>query len=145
MKRAQVAVGVAVIVSVAAALSAPGVGGQEPRRGGPTANGPRISVEPASFDFGKVLPGKDLEKEFRIRNFGSEELVVESVVTTCGCTVAKGYAKTIKPGATTPLLVTLRPNVSAGRFERSVLIKTNDPVNARLEVKLVATVTPGSL
>jgi len=110
----------------------------------PAAKGPRIVVEPASFDFGKAVQNKTLQKEFSIRNFGSEELVIETVVTTCGCTVAEGYAKSIKPGGSSPLRVKLRPNVPAGRFERAVLIKTNDPVNSRLEVRLIATVTPAS-
>ena len=43
---------------------------------------------PPSFDFGKVLPDKTLQKSSSIRNFGSADLVIESVSTTCGCTVA---------------------------------------------------------
>jgi hypothetical protein len=132
--------GAVVVVLVGAWAAA----GGEPGREVSPVSGPRISVEPASFDFGNVLPGKDLVKEFSIRNFGNQDLVIENVATTCGCTVAKGYAKSIKPGARSPLVVTLRPTVSSGRFERSVLIKTNDPVNGRLEVKLLAMVTPGS-
>ena len=57
MKRTCVAV-------LAAVLAAP-AGAQEPRP--LPAKGPRISVEPASFDFGKALQNRTLNKEFSIR------------------------------------------------------------------------------
>src|SRR5207249_10145134 len=41
-----------------------------------------------SFDFGKALQQKTLQKEFAIRNLGDADLVLDSVTTSCGCTVA---------------------------------------------------------
>ena len=102
--------------------------------------GPRISVDPAVFDFGKAQQEKTLEKEFTVRNLGNEDLVIESVSTTCGCTVAEGYSKLIKPGASTPLRVKLQTRNSFGRLSRSVLIKSNDPSGRPLELKVEATV-----
>ena len=63
-----------------------------------------ISVEPASFDFGKALPDKVLEKQFSIRNFGDADLVIERVTTTCGCTAAllEEDSKVLKPGKQRP-------------------------------------------
>jgi Protein of unknown function (DUF1573) len=104
------------------------------------ASGPRIAVEPTVFDFGKAQQQKTLEKEFTIRNLGTEDLVIESVSTTCGCTVAEGYAKVIKPGSTTPLRVKLQTRTVTGRLSRSVLIKSNDPSGRPLELKVEATV-----
>ena len=48
-----------------------------------------------------------MEKEFLIRNHGRADLVIESVVSTCGCTAALTDSKTVKPGGSTPLRVTL--------------------------------------
>ena len=72
------------------------------RRGGPglarsspppppaaAARAPRIAVEPPAFDFGSALPEKRSQKEFTLRNLGDEDLVIENVSTTCGCTVAE--------------------------------------------------------
>lgn len=104
------------------------------------ARGPRITVEPTVFDFGKAQQEKTLEKEFTIRNLGNEDLVIEGVSTTCGCTVAEGYAKVIKPGGSTPLRVKLQTRTAFGKLSRSVLVKSNDPSGRPLELKVEATV-----
>ncbi len=106
------------------------------------AKAPKIVVEPASFDFGRAVQNKTLQKEFSIRNFGSADLVIENVSTTCGCTVAEGYAKQIKPGGSTPLRVSLETRTYTGKVERKVLIRSNDPESNLTEVKVEATVVP---
>lgn len=108
----------------------------------PPPTGPRISVEPPSFDFGRAVQHKTLEKEFSVRNFGTQDLVIESVSTTCGCTVADSYGKVIKPGGSTQLRVRLETRDYSGRVERRVLIRTNDPVASLTELKVEATVVP---
>lgn len=104
---------------------------------------PRISVEPPSFDFGKVLPGKSMSREFALRNFGKQELHVDSVTTSCGCTVTDPpppVKMTLKPGASQPLRVTLTTPDKPGPISKSVLVKSNDPERPTLEIKLQATV-----
>jgi hypothetical protein len=61
-------------------------------------------------------------------------------VTTCGCTVAKDYAKVVKPGGSTPLRVELQTRNASGRLARSVLVKSNDPSGRALEIKVEALV-----
>jgi len=109
----------------------------------PPAEGPRIAVEPPSFDFGKVLPQKALSRQFNIRNFGTKDLVVDGVTTSCGCTVtdpAPPVKMVVKPGGTGPLRVTLTTPANPGRISKSVLVKSNDPERATFEIKLQATV-----
>ncbi len=101
---------------------------------------PRIRVEPEAFDFGNVLPGKTLRKEFTIRNFGNAPLELENVSTTCGCTAALAGAKTVEPGGSTPLRVTFETRRFSGKVERKVLVRSNDPKTPLVEVKLGATV-----
>jgi len=104
--------------------------------------GPRIAVEPVSFDFGAALPNKTLTKEFLIRNFGSSDLVIESVSTTCGCTVGQLDTRTLKPGMAVPLRVSLETRSYSGALQRAVLIRSNDPTKALLEVRVQAQVQP---
>jgi hypothetical protein len=109
----------------------------------PPVSGPRIAVEPPSFDFGKVLPQRSVSREFAIRNFGKQDLVVDSVSTSCGCTVTDPpppVKMVLKPGASQPLRVTLTTPANPGRISKSVLVKSNDPEHAAFEVKLTATV-----
>ena len=109
----------------------------------PLVSGPRIAVEPPSFDFGKVLPQKALSRAFAIRNFGKQDLVIDSVTTSCGCTVTDPpppVKMVLKPGANQPLKVTLTTPANAGPISKSVLVHSNDPGHASFEIKLLATV-----
>ena len=106
--------------------------------------GPRIGVEPESFDFGKALQNKTLTKEFSLRNFGNEDLVISEVTTTCGCTVADLTTKTLKPGASTPLTVKLDTRSNQGKLERQVSIVSNDPQKKTLMIKVMADVESGT-
>ena len=116
-----------VLLAVASAAAAQQPAADAPPAAAASERAPRISVEPKVFDFGKAQQQKTLEKEFTVRNLGNDDLVIESVSTTCGCTVAEGYSKVIKPGASTPLRVKLQTRTTVGRLSRSVLIKSNDP------------------
>jgi hypothetical protein len=102
--------------------------------------GPRLRVEPVSFDFGRALPGKTLRKEFTLRNLGDRPLVIENVSTTCGCTAALLGEKTLAPGRATPLAVTLQTRDSRGRVERKVLVRSNDAKSPLVEITVTATV-----
>jgi len=116
--------------------------GVKPADAKPVAGGPRIAVEPPAFDFGKAVQNKTLQKEFSIRNLGDADLVLDSVTTSCGCTVADGYVKVVKPGASTHMQVSLQTRTSSGKLQKSVLIKSNDPSKGLYELKLEATVAP---
>jgi hypothetical protein len=104
------------------------------------AKGPRIAVEPESFDFGRALQHKTLTKEFVLHNFGSEDLVIDRIDTTCGCTVAELEDKTIEPGESTPLRVNLETKASVGKIERTVIIQSNDPAKKSYSFKVQAEV-----
>ena len=117
-----------------------GSGAAEEPKPSPPANGPRIAVEPPSFDFGKALQNKTLQKEFSIRNYGTEDLTIENVSTTCGCTAALTESKTVKPGGSTPLRVSLQTRNYSGKVVRKVLVRSNDAGKALLEVQVEANV-----
>jgi hypothetical protein len=102
--------------------------------------GPRIRVEPESFDFGRALPGKTLRKEFTVRNFGDAELVILGVTSTCGCTAGLTAQSRVQPGRSTPLRVTLETRSSSGKVERQVLVRSNDPKTPLLQVRVSVTV-----
>jgi hypothetical protein len=108
----------------------------------PAPAGPRIMVAPERFDFGPVLPGKAVTREFVIRNVGSADLNLEKVQPSCGCTVATGYSPVVKPAGSTVLRITLTTPSSSGRIVKTVLVRSNDPARPVVELKIEATVTP---
>ncbi len=105
-----------------------------------SGEGPRIRVEPASFDFGHALPQQRLRKEFRLRNVGDQDLVIGKVRTSCGCTAAELQTTRLPPGASTALKVQLYTPGRPGRVEKLVLVNSNDPRTPLLEIKVQATV-----
>jgi hypothetical protein len=104
------------------------------------ARAPKIAVEPLEFDFGKALQNKTLTKEFSIRNFGSADLKIDTVSTSCGCTAAVPGERIVKPGGSTPLHVELQTRSAVGKIERTVLVRSDDPTTAVFEVKVKADV-----
>ena len=104
------------------------------------SRGPRIRVEPESFDFGKVLPGRTLRKEFRLRNLGDDALVIERISRSCGCTAASIEVTALPPGESTPLRITVETRDASGTVEHEVLVRSNDPETPTLEIGLRATV-----
>ncbi len=104
------------------------------------AHGPRIRVDPTTFDFGRVRPGRSLRKEFRLRNLGDQPLVIERISRSCRCTSAETEESTLEPGASTPLRIGLETPDFAGRVEERVLLRSNDPDTPLLEIRLLATV-----
>jgi hypothetical protein len=106
-----------------------------------TAPAPRIVIEPAGFDFGRLRPGGSVEKEFLVRNHGTALLTIQSLVTSCGCTAAVSDSTSVKPGATTVVRVRLVALDEAGPLRKSVLVKSNDPAQPTIELKIEAVVT----
>jgi Protein of unknown function (DUF1573) len=104
----------------------------------PTPPAPKISVEPLSFDFGNALPEKTLEKQFSIRNFGDADLVIDKITTTCGCTAGllDDDSKVLKPGKSGQLRVRLQTRDYSGKVVRSVLVRSNDPAQEVVEIKV---------
>jgi hypothetical protein len=104
------------------------------------AKGPRIRVEPTTFDFGKVRPRRTLRKEFRLRNLGDQALVIGRISKSCGCTGAIVEETTVEPGDSTPLRIWLETRNASGRIEERVVLPSNDPQTPLLELLLRATV-----
>ena len=104
------------------------------------AKGPRIRVEPTTFDFGKVRPRRTLRKEFRLRNLGDQPLVIGQISRSCGCTGAIVEKTTVGPGESTPLRISLETRKASGRIEVRVVLPSNDPQTPLLELLLHATV-----
>ena len=119
-----------------------------PAQGAPPATfapAPLLSVEPASFDFGRVLPRRQLQKQFTLRNITNEPLTITSVVTDCGCLVVGDYARALAPGASAPLTLLLTTPEEAGPLLRNVVVHTGAPreQSVGLTLKAVVTEEPG--
>ncbi len=104
---------------------------------------PRIMITPGSYDFGEIQYEK-VEHTFLVKNIGAKSLEIKGISTSCGCTKGAVESETIMPGESTNLLVTFDPNLMdeevLGDILRVVYIKSNDPEQPEIEVKITANV-----
>jgi hypothetical protein len=101
---------------------------------------PHLALDPESWDFGRTLRNRVIEKQFTLKNLGDADLVIQKISTTCGCAAALLSEKTLAPGKSAILRVTFDTRAFDGRVERKVLLRSNDRLHDPLEIKLQATV-----
>jgi hypothetical protein len=61
-------------------------------------SGPKIQFDAAVYDFGKVMAGEQVKHTFYFTNIGCQDLILNNVQGTCGCTVVGDWARQVKPG-----------------------------------------------
>lgn len=105
----------------------------------------KIEVSPASADLGMVLYEEGSRYDFTIKNIGRENLEIQKISTSCGCTKAKleDEDNIIEPGQSAKLAVTFDPSVhqddsDLGQLKRVVYINSNDLETAEKQVEINA-------
>ncbi len=94
----------------------------------PALNGPpRLTFPEPVFDFGKVEQGEQVSHTFRFTNQGGQELRIESVKTSCGCTAAVTSLDVIPPGQEGAISATFDTSRYAGEKTKSISVYSNDP------------------
>ncbi len=84
-----------------------------------------LIFDSTSHSFGKIREEAGrVSHTFRFRNSGTEPVVILSVTTTCGCTVAKFDRKPILPDSLGMIEVSFDPANRAGNFDKEVMVRT---------------------
>lgn len=131
----------AVISMALSAVMAPGFQAESDTE---KVNGPGIEVAPEDHDFGRVPQNTKLEKEFEIRNIGTEELSIGRISTSCGCTAALTAEKFVKPGESTTLEVTVETRMYKGEIQRTVSVASNAANSKITQIRVKAFVVEES-
>ncbi len=91
---------------------------------------PVLVADVLTYDFGDVVNGEVVSHDFLLRNEGSAPLIVETVITTCGCTTATLEPMTIQAGESGKVHVTFDSGAHGpdlrGAIVREIFITTND-------------------
>jgi len=89
--------------------------------------GPHISFEKESYSFGKIEEAKGpVSYTFSFTNTGSEPLVLQSVLPSCGCTTPEWSRKPVEPGGKGFIKATFNPAGRKGPFDKSIKINSNN-------------------
>jgi hypothetical protein len=76
-------------------------------------------------DFGKVAEGEKISYTFTFDNKGTDNLIISSAMTTCGCTVPKYDSKPVSPGASGTLEVVFDTSGRNGMQTKTITVKSN--------------------
>lgn len=107
----------------------------------PTAAGPQLTFDKYEHDFGNILDTQPSVGEFTFTNTGNEELVIQNVRPSCGCTVPDLEKNRFAPGEGSSLKITFNPRGS-GQQSKTITVLSNDRDNSPLTLTISANVTP---
>ncbi|MEK9604566.1 MAG: DUF1573 domain-containing protein [Flavobacteriaceae bacterium] len=88
------------------------------------ANGPMISFEMETIDYGEVVKGSNGVRTFVFENTGDAPLKIEGVRSSCGCTIPKKPEEPIAPGEKGEIKVKYDTN-RIGVFRKTITVNTN--------------------
>lgn len=103
------------------------------------ANGPKIKLAEATFDFGTVAQGTPVKHIFKFKNIGTDTLKIEQVRSSCGCTAAES-SKIIPPQKDGQIEVNFNTASQMGKVSKTVYIFSNDVEASQRSVSIHGTV-----
>jgi hypothetical protein len=98
----------------------------QPVRAGGVADGPRITFEKLTHNFGEISPGTKNPCEFKFTNTGNALLKIGKIRCSCGCTVPTLAKKDYAPGESGILKVVYNASRSPSTIRKSCSIPSND-------------------
>jgi hypothetical protein len=105
-----------------------------------------LVLDEIEADLGEVINGDVVTLEIPVRNSGSNELIIEAVTTSCGCTSAEVRPTRIGPGSEGVLHIRFDSGAHGpqanGLVMRQIFIASNDPDQPEAEFRILADVIP---
>lgn len=89
-----------------------------------STNGPQISFDKLTHEYGTVYKEGDGNCEFKFTNTGNEPLVLSTVRSSCGCTVPKWPREPVLPGKSAVISVKYDTR-RMGTINKSITVISN--------------------
>ena len=97
-------------------------------------NSQEFKFEQETIDYGKIIKGSEGERTFVFINVGDAPLIIQSIKSSCGCTVPKKPENPIMPGEKGEIKVSYDTK-RIGGFSKQITILSN-ATTARKIVKI---------
>lgn len=97
---------------------------------------PDISFDIPDYDFGKIYRGMKIEHIFKFTNKGVDDLKIEKVRSSCGCTAVMLSSKVIAPGKTGEVKATFNSQSFTGSVKKKITVYSNDPDTPKLPLSI---------
>jgi hypothetical protein len=88
-------------------------------------DGPVLTLERTSHDFGDIYQGEVVEQVFKFTNTGNQPLIITDIKTTCGCTTPVWPRNPIMPGGTGEIKVGFNSTGKSNKQTKNLPIISN--------------------
>lgn len=84
-----------------------------------------VKFDKDTFNFGNIKDGDVVEHTYKFKNTGSNPLIIDDVIATCGCTIPS-YTKTpIAPGQNGEIKISFNSKGKAGNVDKAITVISN--------------------
>ena len=102
----------------------------------------KLEVETTMIDLGTIDFDSSYQIQYVIHNSGTADLLIDTITSSCGCSLPAISKKNIRPKDTALVSVKFKP-VDKGEFNKSLVIKSNtDSMFTVLQFKGVTSIEP---
>ncbi len=102
---------------------------------------PRLDlVGGPTFDFGELFAGETVRHDLKLRNTGTDTLVIMDVSAACGCTSTLISGSHIPPNESGTLSITFSSKQLSGRVQKVVTFNTTDTSHGHVRITFTANV-----
>lgn len=102
---------------------------------------PVLYIEKDVYNFGSILEGTIITRDFIIKNKGDEPLLIPRVRSNCACAVAD-YTEKIMPGEKGTVTLEFDSKGSSGMVDYKIRGDSNDPNNEFFDLTITGNVDP---
>jgi hypothetical protein len=88
-------------------------------------DGPVLTLEKTTYDFGDITQGDVVEHDFKFTNTGNQPLIITNVQTSCGCTQPEWPRDPIMPGAKGEIKVGFNSNGKMNKQTKVLPVLSN--------------------
>jgi hypothetical protein len=91
--------------------------------------GPVLQIKEPTIDLGRFRNGELIERRVSLVNTGKKELQIKALLGNCPCVTADAEKTSIRPGDSTYLKISFRPQSRSGTQMKAITVYSNDPLN----------------
>jgi hypothetical protein len=100
----------------------------------------RIEFLSDTWDFGSIPKGAIVLHNFKLKNVGTDTLIINDVKPTCGCTTAPLSDSNVAPGNEARITATFNTKNFNGRVTKQIFVDSSDPIKPYLKLIFSATI-----
>jgi hypothetical protein len=101
---------------------------------------PAIKFKSTTIDFGELESGKIVDINFEFENTGSDLLIINNVVPSCGCTTTGLAKKEFKAGEKGTIPAKFNSSGYNGKVIKTITVTSNDPDAAETRLTISGTI-----